>query len=178
MKKIKEIGIVMLLLASSIPGFGQTTETREIESFNALQTDGLVQTYLQEGEKESLRLEVKGIDLVDVSSFVKNGVLTVKTEGNHNGEDIKIYVIYRQLNRISVAGASKVFGNSPVRAKALTVATSDAGDASLNVDVDSLKIKMTGASNLTISGRAKSVKIDTRDCESGTLDREGLNAAK
>lgn len=183
MKKIEEIGIIFLLVAISIAGFAQTTETRGIESFDALQTDGLVQVFLQEGAKESLRLEVKGIALTDVSSFVKNGVLTVKTEGNFNGEDIKVYVVYRQLNRIAVSGASKVFCNSTLRTQALTVVTCDAGDAVLNVDVDSLKIEMTGAGNQTISGKAKSVRTNIistniKGHESGTLNRKRLNAGR
>ncbi len=176
MKNLKRIVVALIFGTISMAGYGQASEIREIEPFNALQADGLVQVYLEEGERESLRLEVKGIELADILTSVKDNVLTVKTEGDYNGEDIKVYVVYRQLNEIGVAGASKVFGRDPIKAKKLTVVTTDAGDAFLDVDVDMLKVDMTGAGNLTVSGRA--VKTNLKTCESGTLERSGLNTMK
>ncbi|QHV94491.1 hypothetical protein GJR95_05455 [Spirosoma endbachense] len=178
MQKHTSLGTLILLLVTLVKGYGQATETRPIQSFNGIKTDGLVQVHLQQGEKESLKLVVKGIGLKDIITSVENNVLTVKTEGDYNGEEINVYVTYRQLKSIAVDGASKLFGKSTIKSKTLAIATSGAGDAFLTVDVDDLQIAMTGAGNLTIGGRAKSEKIVTTGPINGSLNKSGLITAK
>lgn len=178
MKKRIGLRLLFLLLTTLSASYGQETETRAVGPFTGIKTDGLVQVYLQEGDQERFRLEVKGIGLKDVISKVRNGVLTIKTEGNYNGEAIKVYVTYRQLNDLSVGGASKLFGQSTIKSRTLQVTTRDAGDAFLTVDVDSLLISMGGAGNLTISGKAKSEKITTKGPINGTLNKRELVTIK
>ncbi|GAB3641509.1 GIN domain-containing protein [Spirosoma arcticum] len=177
-KNCNGLGIVLLLLITLAESYGQATEIRPLQPFEGIKTDGLVQAYLQQGEKENVRLAVKGIALQDVVTQVENGLLTVKTQGNHNGEDIKVYVTYRQLKSIAVGGASKVVGKSVIKGKTLDIATHGAGDAFLSVDVDALRISMEGAGNLTIAGQAKSEKIITRGRVRGSLDKTGLTTSK
>ena len=178
MKKLIGLSIFFVLLATLSVSYGQKTETRLVQPFDKIKIGGLVQVYLQEGDRENFRLEVKGISPKDVISTVENGVLTVRTEGNHNGEDIKAYVTYRQLNSVSVGGAAKLFGKSTIKGKELNVATTGNGDAFLNVDVDSLLLSMEGGGNLTISGKAKSEKITMQGRVNGTLDKTELITSK
>jgi hypothetical protein len=178
MKQITYILSIMLLMLGTSISYSQQTENRPLQSFNGIKTGGLVQVHLQEGDKEGMRLEVKGVGLKDIITSVDNGVLIVKTEENHNGEDIQVYVTYKQLNNIAVGGASKVYAKSVVKAKELNVSTSAGGDAFLAVDVDLLHITMEGAGNMIITGRANTQKIDTTNLEQGTLDRTGLVKSK
>jgi HSP20 family molecular chaperone IbpA len=177
-KKCNGLGIVLLLLIAQAKSYGQATEIRPVQPFEGIKTDGLVHVYLQQGEKENVRLEVKGIALQDVIAQVENGLLTIKTEGNYSGEDIKAHVTYRQLKSIAVGGASKVVGKSIIKGETLDIATHGAGDAFLTVDVDALRVSMEGAGNLTIAGKAKSEKIITRGRVRGSLDKTGLTTSK
>ena len=177
-KKCNGLGIVLLLLITLAESYGQATEVRPVQPFEGIKTDGLVQIYLQQGEKENVRLEVKGIALQDVIAQVENGLLTIKTEGNFNGEDIIAHVTYQQLKSIAVGGASKIVGKSIIEGKTLDITTHGAGDAFLSIDVDALRISMEGAGNLTIAGKAKSEKIITRGRVCGSLDKMGLTTSK
>lgn len=177
MKKISGIGPILLLLTTLSASYGQASETREMQAFTSIRTEGLVQVYMQQGDRESLRLAVEGIGLRDVISSVENGMLTIKTAGNYNGEDIKAYLTYRQLNSLSVGGASKLVGESTIKGKALQITTNGAGDAFLTVDVDSLQILMEGAGNLTIAGKTKVENITTKGRVTGSLDKTGLTTA-
>jgi hypothetical protein len=165
MKQITYLLSIMLLLLATSISYSQQTETRQIQPFNSIKTGGLVQVHLQEGDKESMRLEVKGVGLNDIITIVENGMLTVKTEGIYNGEDIQVYVTYKQLNSIAVGDTSKLYAKSVIKAKELTVSTSAGGDAFLAVEVDLLYITMEGAGNLIITGSANAEKIDTSKLE-------------
>lgn len=165
---------IALMAGTLFMGYSQEIENRPVSPFNAIKTDGLVRVYLQPGDKESLRIEVKGIALRDIISTVENGMLTIKTEGTYNEEDIKVYVTYQQLNSISVGGSSKLYGQSTITGEELKVATSGSGDAFLTVDLDTLKIKMEEAGNLKIAGKANSGKINVSNLTAGNLDRSDL----
>lgn len=179
-KKMPLLGAILqlLLLGAWVSALGQEKESRIVNSFDKIKTQGLVQVFLKQGDRESLHLEVKGIGLEDIITQVEDRELTVKTEGNYNGEDIKVYVTYRQLKSIVVGGASKLYAESIIRGKQLQVSTSEAGDAFLRVEVRQLYIYMEGAGNLTIAGTADSEKIEIKGRLTGTLDKTKLITAE
>ena len=74
----------LLLVGVWANALGQEKESRTIPPFDKIKTDGLVQVYLKQGDKERLAVEVKGIGLNDIITQVAGGELTVKTEGNYN----------------------------------------------------------------------------------------------
>ncbi len=108
MKAFSSALTVFLLTSICLLSYGQEKENRQVQPFHSIETAGLVQVYLQQGDKESLQVEVKGIGLKDIITRVDNGVLTIKTEGNYNKEDIKVYLTCKQINNILVGGASKL----------------------------------------------------------------------
>lgn len=55
----------------------------------------------------------------------------------------------------------------------MTININDAGDAELTVDVDTLKIEMKGAGNLTIEGKAVNQQLRSHNSR-GSLDNSNL----
>ena len=104
-------------------------------------------------------LEIEGDDnlLPLIKTEVKNGVLEISNEKSLSTRNkIRVRISIQQLNGIETSGASDI------------VAT--------NVKSDQFKIDTSGASDLKVSGEAKSVSIDSSGA--GNIDTKDLHAEK
>lgn len=131
-----------------------TTESREIEPFTKIVVGGLVNVEIKQGEQEGIEISAFGIAMQDIVTSVDHDTLTVMTKGNHRGESISIEVTYRDLQAVKTSGAATIKTEGPIMTKLFKVEISDAGDASLELDVAELTIEMRGNGNLTLSGRS------------------------
>ncbi len=155
-------------------------EERPIGPFHSLVTNGLAVVYLSSGEKNTVSVEVSGMPIKDLITKEKDGVLTITTRGNHNGEKISVHISSPSLKYIEVGGASELYSNDPIKAENLEIAVTDAGAAWLEVEVGLVDIRMEGG-DLSITGKAVEQKIDYwshPDALRGTLKNRGLQVSK
>ncbi|MFQ3244392.1 MAG: hypothetical protein ACI9SP_001020 [Arenicella sp.] len=131
-----------------------TKENREIEPFTKIVVGGLVNVEIKQGEQEGIEISAFGIAMQDIVTSVDNDTLTMLTKGNHRGESISIEVTYRDLRAVKTSGAATIKTEGPIMTKLFKVEISDAGDASLELDVAELTIEMRDNGNLTLSGRS------------------------
>jgi hypothetical protein len=131
-----------------------TKENREIEPFTKIVVGGLVNVEIKQGEQEGIEISAFGIAMQDIVTSVDNDTLTMLTKGNHRGESISIEVTYRDLWAVKTSGAATIKTEGPIMTKLFKVEISDAGDASLELDVAELTIEMRDNGNLTLSGRS------------------------
>lgn len=150
-----------------------TTETRQIDGFHSVNIAGLAEVYLREGPPSDVKVVVSGMPVTDVVVTTADSVLNICTKGSHNGESVKAYVNYVTLRSVAVADAAILSGESIIKTDRLSISVTDAGDATLAVDVNNLTVALEEAGNLTITGKANVQEIRSVG-EDGTLDDRGL----
>jgi hypothetical protein len=148
-------------------------EVVSVKGFSSLHISGLAQVYLQQAGSEGARIEVKGMPVDDVLVFVQDSVLNVRTKGEHNGESVKVYVNCISLNTIVVAGASILKTVNTFKGDDVTVHVTDHGDATMDVDLNNLTVKLKQGGNLKVTGKTKTRSIDSIG-ERGSLDEREL----
>lgn len=173
--------------------FETQNEVRHVKNFNALKASGLADVIVIQSEIEKVELKVSGMPLSSVKTFVDANTLYIDTVGIHSGESVKVFVYYRDLNRIETANSAAVTGGGLLETSSLELITNDSGDidhlalkadklivqingsgnADLLVDVQNLTIEMNDSGDLSIEGKAKEQRLIS-NASRGTLDNSGL----
>lgn len=141
-----------------IPGSGiAATETRDVESFDALEFAGSGELKIVCGKEPSLEVTADDNLLEFIETKVESGVLRIGFTENVSPDTTPTFVITTgELHRVDLAGA----------------ATCEISD----LDVDSFQMKMAGASKVSISGVAEEVELNLAGA--GKVDSENLVARR
>jgi hypothetical protein len=194
---IKSIVLSFVLIQIACSVFVPQTESREVEKFTALQISGLAEVILTQANEQKLVVKVSGMPITDVVTTVENETLIITTKGFHSGESVQVFVHYNQLNSISTSGSAELTSTNTLNAQHMSITTNGAGDiknltikadtlkvsingagnANLDVDVESIAMEMNGAGDLDIKGIAKQQHI-TSNSSRGTLSNADLVYSK
>lgn len=172
------VAIMAAMTSHTLSGQGKnqksaTIESRQINGFHSLVASGLAEVYLAEGPSNEVKLVVSGMSMDDVAVLTADSVLNIHTKGTHNGESVKVYVNYVILKSIAVSGAAKLSSENTIKADNLTISVTNAGDATLSVDVNNLTLVLKQAGDLIIRGQARKKEIRSVG-EQGTLNDDRL----
>src|SRR6266496_4829588 len=118
------VGLVWLV---SFPLWSQQTETRALSSFHGIKVSQAIDAYLKKGDKESARVEVTGGSLSDVVTEVEGSSLRIKMRDSHrfwNKVNVKVYVTYVNLDKISASSASSVFSEGVIKTDHIDIGAS------------------------------------------------------
>ena len=109
MKSLK-IFITVLFLTIVNNVIAQNMETREINSFDKLDVFGNINIEMQKGEKESLQLFTKNVDLSDIKTEVKDKRLKISMKSNlfDDEAEVKIVLTYKEIREIYSNAAAEV----------------------------------------------------------------------
>jgi carbon monoxide dehydrogenase subunit G len=133
------------------------TETRELASFKAIDSEGAVDFDVTCQKPVSFSIEADDNILPLIQTDVRDGVLYLRTEKGYNSRaGIAVRITVPNLESIKAAGAGK-FHISDLKNDKFTVQT-------------------TGATALTALGETKSVEI--RNSGAGKIDTNSLHAQK
>ena len=194
---IKSIVLSLVLIQTGYSTFVSQTESREVGQFSALEISGLAEVIITQASKQKLIVKVSGMPITDVVTKVENETLMITTKGFHRGESVEVFVNYNQLNSISTSGSAELTSTNTLNTQQMLVTTNGAGDikdlaikahklkvsingagnANLDVDVDSIVMEMNGAGDLSIQGIAKQQHI-TSNSSRGTLSNVDLAYTK
>jgi len=155
----------------------QVTKQIDLSDFTSIEVYGLAQVYLQKGLSPKADLEVSGMPMSKVSVVVENEILKISTPGNYNGESVKIYITYQEVNKLSVSDATEIYSKGPIETSKLEINSLDASKAVLEIDVVHVKIQMKDNANLILTGTTKEQSILSKST-SGTFDNSGLEVKK
>ena len=166
--------------------FGQTT--RNLASFSQLNVSGGLNVVLVQGDTNQLVIEAENDALLEsVKSEIKDNQLflyaekqvikkvkrkgkSIKTTSKSRGT-IKATLTFKQLDKITMSGASDVTNLGTIEQKEMKIRGSGATDANLNVKVNDLTLHFSGASDLILSGSADNLNLKA----SGASDLEATN---
>lgn len=145
--------------------------------YNAIQVSGAIDLYLSQSDKEVVVVSASETKYRDrIVTEVQNGVLKIYfnesgfswTAGSKN---LKAYVSFTTIQKLSAVGASDIYVNGVIRGDALKVVISGSSDFKGAVDINHLSLGQSGSSDSRISGRAQNIKIDV----SGASDVKGFD---
>lgn len=165
------IGLVLIAVFSDV--VAQQTQNRNLPSFSGIKAAEGIDVYLIKGERESAKIVATNIDMDDVLTEVSGSYLKIHLDGNHRNFDVKVYVTYVRLDKISASSAGSVFSQSTIRANSLFIDCSSAGTVELTIETGKVEVDVSSAGEVELKGKTRLLTIDTSSAgEADTYDLE------
>ena len=165
----------LLLIICSLSLFAQdktvindkNAEPRNVKGFHAIKVSDGIDLYLSYGD-EAAAVSASEIKYRDrIKTEVENGVLKIWYDSdlaNHliftNKRDLKVYVSYKDLDRIMASAGSDVLVDGTIKGNLLSLKLSSGSDFKGNVDVNELTVDQSSGSDIKIGGKANMASIE------------------
>src|ERR1035437_2336983 len=116
-----------------------TTDQRHLAKFQAIDLEGAYDVILSQGEPSEVRIETDKNLLDHITTKVKDGKLTVSSEGNlRPTKTIKLYISSPTYSAIDLAGSGDIHAPAPITSDKLTLGLAGSGNYDLQVKVKDL----------------------------------------
>lgn len=160
--------MVAILLVGFFPfqaanAAGESTKVVALKSFDHIETDGVFNLYLIQGESESLKIVAPQdqIELVTIQNDNNKVLLSTKKNFFKKIKSrISIYLTYKSIHRLTIQGVGNVQTEGVMKFNQLTVDGSSVGNITLNLSGAQLHTDLSSVGNVTLKGRATRVEID------------------
>lgn len=168
--------VAIILLFTFTVSFAQQTETRSLGSFSGVKVSQGIDVILKKGDKESARIEVTGnITTKDVLTDISGSYLKIHlTDGRHRNINVKVYVTYTKLEKLSASSAGSIFSEETLRASSMEISASSAGSVETGVETDDLTVNVSAAGDIELKGKVRTLEVEASS--SGVLDAYDLEA--
>lgn len=133
-----------------------------IDAFSQLSIKGLFNTFLTQGETESLLIEIDEnlLDILLVENV--NGKLVVEME---EGKELKkltkanVYITLKNIDRLEVSGLGNLNCSNSLNLKKLNLIDSGLGSTKLDLYCQELDARISGLGGVTLKGAVSDVNI-------------------
>ncbi len=170
---MKAIVFILMVFGSAAMAVAQESETRTVDAFRGVRVGEAIDVYLKKGTKESVKVEVSGTKLSNVITEVSGTYLKIHMrEGNYRNRNVKVYVTYVNLEKVSASSASNVFSEGPIKANSFDIDISSAASVEVSLDVDNLTVDASSAGDAVLEGKANSFRVEANSA--GDIDAYGL----
>jgi Putative auto-transporter adhesin, head GIN domain len=179
-ENMKKSIFVILLMALVFSGFSQQIETRQVGSFRGVKSSQAIDVYLKKGVKEEVKVEVTSGKLSDVLTEVTGNNLRIHMrDGSYKRINVKVYVTYVNLERISASSASNIFSDGSIKTATMTINASSAGSVEVGLESESVVVDASSAGNIELNGKTKSLEAESSsagDVDAYNLESEIVSA--
>ncbi len=144
-----------------IPRITGDGEVTEINDFTLLKIWGAVDVVLMQGEKASFRIEGDDNGEEAIRIDTKAGTLEVYSQCKKNdcNYDLTVYITVVSLKEINCSGASSIKTEGDLNLESLKLEISGASDLTLGVHLSKMKINSSGASDINLVGEVDNLEI-------------------
>lgn len=181
MKKLILLSIVVLgALASQAQKtvYDANAQVRTARGFHAIQVSGGIDLYLTQGE-EAIAVSARDLEDRDrIKTVVENGVLKIWYDWKAGmgflkgvNRQLKAYVSYKTLDRLSASGGSDVEVDGTISATKFSLEASGGSDFKGKINAGELTVNASGGSDISIGGKAGKLTADA----SGGSDVNGYD---
>ncbi|NCI49744.1 DUF2807 domain-containing protein [Sediminibacterium roseum] len=142
-------------------------EVRTVNSFTAIEVSDAIDLYISQGNAEAVAISANADDIrTRIKTEVRGNTLHIffdakglnwRKWGNNR---MKAYVTYKKLERLEASGACNIKTTDPIIQPELKMEMSGASDFTGEIKVGKLRLNGTGASVITLSGKADEMNID------------------
>jgi hypothetical protein len=146
-------------------------QERAITPFIKIVVSDAFEVFLTQQDAATLTIEADENLMNLITTEVNNEVLTISSKQIKNSTKLNVYVSTPRIEYITLSGASTLVGENTLRGQVLTITTSGATDARLNIDMDVVSIDASGASEIVLSGVAREMVVEA----SGAADVKASN---
>lgn len=140
------------------------TEEINLESFDALDLEGVFNVYLQKSNEESILIETNKDyhDLISVD--VRGGTLEIymKNNKNLNLKKFNLYINYKNLNSIDVDIVGNLVAEDEIDGDKIELIIDGVGNSSFNFNCKTLDAEFKRIGNIEISGKVENVMINSK----------------
>ena len=178
--------LVVLLALGSLVSLAQQSQNRAVGSFSGVKVAEGVDVYLQKGDKEALKVEVSGVSLDKVITEVSGSYLKIhmKDERYRGSLDVKVYVTYVKLNKLSASSAGSIFSDEAIKTTDMEIGASSAGSVEVTLEAENVTVSSSSAADVELRGKARSLtaeassagEIDAYDLEAQRVNAEASSA--
>jgi hypothetical protein len=149
------------LIALTTVAYCQETEIRKVGVFKGVKVSEGIDAYLKKGSKEEVKVEASGIKLSNVLTEVAGEYLRIHLkEGSYRDRDVKVYVTYVAVDKLSASSGANVFHEGVLKADELELGASSAGNIELKIDCNELEASASSAGEIEVEGKARVVDMD------------------
>lgn len=153
-----------ILLSQSITGDGNVVRvTKTLSSFNEIESNGIVDIILKQGEKESAEIETDKNIIPYVEVFVKDNSLHVQTKEDVEIKEhtkLNVYVSFKNIDKIELNGVGNLKSENQLNLSKLNLVNSGVGNVNLNMDCNELILDLHGVGNATLTGKVDNAVIN------------------
>jgi hypothetical protein len=141
------------------------TEERPVSDFNKISFSGLGNLIIEQGDKETLKIEAEDNIVPKILTSVQNQTLKIDYQWNwvsfsfHPNKPINIYVSVKDLQKIEGSGATTIKSQS-IKTEKLEIKGSGMTKADISIETQQLNSEISGAGDFVLSGKADSQKIE------------------
>lgn len=156
---------VLALLLSSLSVLAQSTRTVSVKNFNGISVGSGIDLYLTQGADESLTIKAGKNVIENVVVEQKGSDISIRYKTKINwsmlmDEQIKVYVNYKNLERLAASGGSDVYTQNPMKVNALDVTASGGADVKLTLTCKNLSLNASGGADINLKGNGDNLSLN------------------
>jgi len=167
---------LVALIPNTYTGNGAVaTEVRQAGPFQSVELDGTYEVTLTQGLTTEVRIETDTNLLSHITTTVKDGKLTIQSDGNlQPTKGIVVSITSPNYTSVESDGSSDIHGATPIVSDDLKLALDGSGSYDLGVNVKHLKSEIAGSGKMALHGISgdHSMEIDG----SGNIDADSLTS--
>lgn len=189
MKKITIVKVLFLAFLSigSLSAFsvtGSETYSKEIDNVSTFKklyiSAGDLEVHLTQGSKSKVRFEGDKEIVDQLQVGVAQGELEITTKRNKKKLSktgtVKVYITTKNLTHITARGYVNITSDKNWKLPSINFLLTGSGKVQMDLDTKALSVQLSGSSELTVTGTAKSQNIAITG--SGKYIGEGLKSQK
>lgn len=148
-------------LEAQISGKGPIVkQQRSVSEFDAVQLGGAQEAVLMQGDEYSVVIETHENLLGLITVVNNNKTLSFQYRDLKHYDEMKFYITSPAFSNLMISGASEVKSTDTLRGENLKIKASGSSEVKLNVDYAAIESKISGASELTLYGKANAHIIE------------------
>jgi len=168
MKKTLTIIQIALLTLALITGHATDRETRNLDAFSGVSVSSGVNAKLIQGTHNEISIEVDGIEIDRVKTYIKNDVLVVSVKhkkfwfGSWGKKDIDVVITYTEdLSKLKASSGSNLIADHTIFADELDIDISSGAHMELDVKAYEVNIDLSSGSVGRLSGVSKVAYVES-----------------
>jgi hypothetical protein len=158
--------MTVVLLGASMASEAADTilERRDVAAFDRVVVRAIGDLHIEQGDKEGLIVQAEPRAVTKITTVVKGGTLYIEMNGPvKTRERIRYHLTVKRLRGVVSDGCNDILAAGPLRAEDLEVVATGSGAVKIkHLVAETLRVRMTGASDVKVSGtvREQAVTIE------------------
>lgn len=161
-KRKFETLLTMITLLISLPLFAQTSsESRSLETFNAVRVANSIEAELVKGDVNEIEITASGIDLNRIETRISNRTLTVQVKGSNIGSSsIKAKITYIDIDELSAATSARIFVKDVLNSKQVKLSAATSSYIEVKVNAQKLTLDAATKAKIFVAGTAENLDLN------------------